>query len=569
MITLMIQQFCRSIRAPETVKRWRDAGYGCLIIFLSQLLVVPLQIALDLHSVNLPASILAMIAVAVVMLLANCINRDVAQFYTTHMRGPADFAGRHMSFGFVSAFLMLNRDHISDSLDIPRSAGAFFLTTLLGYVSAFACAAAGYKLEQCLRDLRRKAPDIENTGIRPQPPQPSRLSGTPTDQASRRISHLSQLNEKIAKHDSLVTVKAPKDNLTCRCVDFLVRTAPIWICLFFIIVVGFPVYFARNYIMPFEAFMFLLFWLLSLQLLKSLKTSHTLSRSPCLRRALVVLANPVLITFALSSAYLWIKVAYTGRSIAAAVTNFHRYDSFATGLYTMLQNHEDVETHLGAGDLASPILDAGIVCMGLKMFEYRWELWESCITVFMTSAIVAVVSVFINVLIAHAMGLQADEALAFAGRSCTIALGIPAIQNLGGNTAVMSALAVFSGILFQMTGDWMFSLMRINDRQQEPGEAGVLEIGNDAESNAEGQPRDVTHPRTGRDENDGSKVVAAGVTVGINAGAMGTAWLVERDSRATAYSALSMTLFGALTVAVTAPSNVETLLQAATKAASR
>ena len=64
-------------------------------------------------------------------------------------------------------------------------------------------------------------------------------------------------------------------------------------------------------------------------------------------------------------------------------------------------------------------------------------------------------------------------------------------------------------------------------------------------------------------EVDDRGVVAAGVTVGINAAAMGTSHLIDRGSRATAYSALSMTIFGAVTVAVTViPGVKEALLSA-------
>ena len=50
------------------------------------------------------------------------------------------------------------------------------------------------------------------------------------------------------------------------------------------------------------------------------------------------------------------------------------------------------------------------------------------------------------------------------------------------------------------------------------------------------------------------------MTVGINAAAMGTAHLIERDSRAVACSALSMTIYGGMTVALTALPAVSDLL---------
>ncbi|TLS30513.1 hypothetical protein PpBr36_02265 [Pyricularia pennisetigena] len=48
-----------------------------------------------------------------------------------------------------------------------------------------------------------------------------------------------------------------------------------------------------------------------------------------------------------------------------------------------------------------------------------------------------------------------------------------------------------------------------------------------------------------------SRTVAVGITVGINAAAMGTSYLYEQGSRAAPYSALAMTLFGVMTVIFT------------------
>lgn len=52
-------------------------------------------------------------------------------------------------------------------------------------------------------------------------------------------------------------------------------------------------------------------------------------------------------------------------------------------------------------------------------------------------------------------------------------------------------------------------------------------------------------------EDDSPGTVAAGMTVGINAAAMGTAYLYEDASRAAPYAALSMTVFGVMTVVFT------------------
>ncbi|TLD17164.1 uncharacterized protein PgNI_02483 [Pyricularia grisea] len=54
-----------------------------------------------------------------------------------------------------------------------------------------------------------------------------------------------------------------------------------------------------------------------------------------------------------------------------------------------------------------------------------------------------------------------------------------------------------------------------------------------------------------REGPEDARTVAMGVTVGVNAAAMGTSYLYEQGSRAAPYSALAMTLFGVMTVIFT------------------
>ncbi|KAI1497732.1 hypothetical protein F5X99DRAFT_355763 [Biscogniauxia marginata] len=592
MKTSLVEQFCRSIQEEATTKRFRDAGIGFLFIVFNQLLVVPAQIVLNLHSVNLPASILVMLLLSVLMIIASYVNGSVAQFYTKHLRGPSDFLSRHMSLGFVALFVKLNQDHITDSSDVPKIAGTFIITTIMSYLGAFLFAAGGFKLEQRIRGLhQRKHNDLESNN-KSWPSPSSACPATPIERSSKRISQLSSLSIVVEKNVSLTSTEPATKTSTCHFIDFLVRDAPIWICLLLLVGVGLPIYLATRYEMPFEALCFLLLWILSIQFQRYLRSSFALLRYPRIRSTLIIFANPLLMTWALGSAYLWTKVACTRQTINVVVTNFRRHNSLADCLVNIIKDH-DLPSNLGAGDLAAPILDAGIVCLGLKMYEYRAELWASFGTVFSTCTLLAVINVFLNVLVGHAVGLQREEAIAFAGRSVTMALGVPAIENLGGSTTLMSAVAIFSGILFHMTGDWVFSALRINDRasQQcdlphpethlpvpppslvEENSATTAKAISGDDTKKAGVTVSVSETSEeklndvggcGTDDRDESTVVAAGVMVGINAAAMGTAYLIERDSRATAYSALSMTVFGAMTVALTALPGVSEAMVALT-----
>ncbi|KAI1413055.1 LrgB-like family-domain-containing protein [Hypoxylon sp. FL1857] len=540
----LTQQLCRGLQTPATTKRYRDAGIGFAFIVLTQFVVIPIQITLDTHSINFPASILVMLLFSLLTIVANYIHEGTAELYSKYLHGPTDFLGRHMSFGFVASFVLLNRDHISDAIDVPRIAGAFLITTLMGYVGTYVVALGSFEIEKRFRGRRTKAHDLES-GNKSWPSPSAAWPAPSTGRPSKRPSQFPHVGVILLKNRSL-SLESAKRGSASQLIDHIARTAPLWICITLIAIVGIPVYFTTHYEAPFEALCFVLFWILSIQFQKSLKASCGLLRFLRLRSALVILANPVLVTWALGTAYLWIKTAYTGRSIDTVISEFRAHNTLAESIIAIREGN-DLRNHIGAGDLTGPILDAGIVCLGFKMFEYRKELWQSFATVLTACSTLALSSVFLNVLVARALRLQPADSLAFAARSVTIALGIPIMQNLQGSTTLMSVLVILGGILFQMIGDWLFSLLRISDRkcQDKSNGSGVTE-------KARGVARE-SQQRSGAAE---SAVIAAGVTVGINAAAMGTAFLIERDSRATAYSALSMTVFGAMTVALTTPLSV-------------
>ncbi|KAI1310856.1 hypothetical protein F5Y03DRAFT_391850 [Xylaria venustula] len=552
----LIQRLCKGLQTPALTKRYSDAAIGIAFILCSQFLIVPTQVALDLHSINIPASILVMALVFSTMVIASSVNGDVTKFYSRHLRGPTDFVGRHMSLGFVAFFVLLIRDHISDSLEIPKLAGVFVLTTLMSSITSFLLAYGGSHLEHRLRRPRRTVVDLESNNKS----WPSPSVAWPVPSCERRpklIGKLSTLSEALSTHEPIMKASAEPDNSAAVSVDFVLRTAPVWIVLFLITIIGLPVYLATGYIMPFEVLTLTLFWVLSVQFQRSLKTSQTLSRIGRLRTLLLILCNPVLMTWALATAYMWAKALCAGRDISVVIDDFHHYSSLSKCIIHIIRDPR-VSAYLGAGDLAGVLLDAGVVCMGFKMYEYRSELWANLGTVSFTCTALAAVNVFLNVLVAHGLGLQAQDAISFASRSATLALGIPAIENLGGSATLASTIAIFSGIVFQMGGDWLFSLLRINDQVSREAPTLPLKVPivtKSSTSSTETGPICSTEKKNADDgsveTSDESSIVAAGVTVGINAAAMGTSWLIERDSRAVAYSALAMIVFGAATVALT------------------
>ncbi|KAI1344225.1 hypothetical protein F5Y15DRAFT_106355 [Xylariaceae sp. FL0016] len=552
----LIQQLCRSLRKPKATKRYTDAGIGLLLLTFNQCLVVPIQMLLDAYEINLPASILVMLLAFILMVTASCINQEVVQLYDKHLRGPTDFLGRHMSLGFVVYFVALNRDHITNGNDVSRIAGAFVVTTLMSYVGGFLVASGSFVAEQRIRSEQVKLNNVEGNR-KSWPSPPNAWPATTTEKGSKRISQLSTITDIFTKHEPLATMAPISNAMNSSLIDFIICHFPSLVVLLLLISVGIPVVLATGYSMPFEAACFLLFWVLAIQFQRSLRNSYTLHRYSRTRSTLIVLANPVVLTSALGSVYLWTKTAWTNQSIDTVIGNFRCHSSLAQSFSYIMKEHI-IAPHLGPGDLAGPILDAGIVCLGLKMYEYRAELCASFGTVFSTCTCLAAVNVFLNVLVAHATGLQSRDAIAFAGRSATVALSVSAMENLGGSITLMSALAIFSGVLFQISGDWLFAMFHINDRRVERRQEGMFRsnivLTGDVEKGDVGRTLKKQSLAAHTEENgrEDTMVVAAGVTVGINAAAMGTAFLIERDSRATAYSALSMTVFGAMTVAMSA-----------------
>ncbi|ORY68480.1 uncharacterized protein BCR38DRAFT_133243 [Pseudomassariella vexata] len=549
-----VSQLCRSLRAPGTGKRYRNALIGILFVPLNQLIVVPIQLTFDNHQINLPASIIVMLLVLTVMLFANFIHGGTGDCYSRHLKGPTDFLGRHMSFGFVASFIMLSKEHIETGTDVPKIACAFIITSLISYIGCFLFAIGSFRIEECLRSLRKRANDFDTEENHKPSPGPAPL---PSKYASgRRISQVSQLTTVLMNNASLSSLETL--STAPGAMEFLASTTPLWISLFLLCIIGLPVYCAAEYDMPLEVFSFTSFWIITVLFQRSLKTCKTLELRPRLRSTLVILFNPVLLTSMLGTAFFWIKAAITHRSLREILSAFRRERSWASIVSKIAADHNP-QIHIGAGDLAQALLDAGIVSLGLKMFEYRRELWNSFTTVFSTSMVFATINLFLNVIFAHAMGLAQPDALAFAARNVTIALGVPAVQNLNGSTTLMSALVVFSGMLFQMTGDFLFAWLGIRDRPQQLQQPAMTVCASDEEKGANDDAAAAGH-------GSNCKVVAAGIAVGINAAAMGTAHLIERDSSATAYSALSMTIFGAITVALTAvPAIADCLISLASR----
>ncbi|GAW26895.1 putative holin-like protein [Rosellinia necatrix] len=165
----------------------------------------------------------------------------------------------------------------------------------------------------------------------------------------------------------------------------------------------------------------------------------------------------------------------------------------------------------GAGDVFASALDASIASLALPMYRYRRELRSHLLAIAVPNVAVSVGSLFAYPPLCAALGISAPRGLAFAVRSLTLALALPAAANLGADANTAAALPIAGGIIGALVGPRMLVWLGIPD----------------------------------------DDYVTRGVTLGANSSAIATALLLRTDPRAAALSSLSMSLLGTVTVLFT------------------
>ncbi|CAM1509118.1 Fc.00g028570.m01.CDS01 [Cosmosporella sp. VM-42] len=261
-----------------------------------------------------------------------------------------------------------------------------------------------------------------------------------------------------------------------------------FIALFFL--VGIPLYYGTGYAMPIQLSVNILAYFAAISLPASWRQY----------------LHPVLVCSLFTVLILWSLAAIRNDSLSDAL---HAYRTGAK--YLQLWENTTSHTLPGAGDVFGTLLDASIVALALPMFQYRRELRSHFLSIVIPNVVISVGSLFAYPPLCFAIGIAADRSLAFASRSLTLALAVPATENLGGDVNTVAALAIISGILGVVFGQRILAFLRI--------------------------PED--------------DYVTRGVTLGVNSSAIATAVLLRTDPRAAALSSLSMSLFGTVTVLFT------------------
>ncbi|KAK3933923.1 hypothetical protein QBC46DRAFT_429830 [Diplogelasinospora grovesii] len=474
--------------ALTTATPWH--GFLALVTaFVGQLLIAPIQYGLETLGVDFPASILALTVVFVVISLLGHLFSGVEQFYQEHLKSAADLLNRHMSIGFTIPLVMNLRNALPSGQIIGLITACFVVTPIL------------------------------------------------TQTRLARLGH------------------------------WLKRNPMVLFCWLLTIVIGLPLRYATGNDVVLATCLLFATWFSLLEIQVLIKSSKWLG----VRRRSVLsgIFNAVLWTSLVMMAYVYLETAISQRSLPAMLDTLQTNTTLSTFILQKAASRQK-QPSIAAGDIALSFLNSGLVAWGLKLYEYRRQLLSRAgVTVIVVSAVMALGNVILGPALTHQMGLSPDSrALAFAARSVTLALGTPVMKTLQGDAGLNAAMVVVSGIVFQMGlgfGVGTFLEKQVMDRIYKVWTEGlprkpvavpvVIPPKNEKPvGDLEAQQTEalVTPSARGGDKTNDPQTVAAGVTVGINSAAMGTAYLYETKSEAAPYSALSMMAIGIMTVVLTA-----------------
>ncbi|KAK0622577.1 hypothetical protein B0T14DRAFT_150292 [Immersiella caudata] len=553
---------------PIHLEMWsklRDGFVAVVIGLAAQLLIAGIQSILEESDVDFPPSILAMAGVFALLLTCGCFLPGVDGFYRRHLQGPANLLNRHMSIGFTIPFVMICRSELASPETIGLIILCFVLTgvfnTVLSY--AFALPLQSLMSRWTYRSEAAEIADDDRKGKSEEKKQPSpgnlekgraNLTVPSTHlSTSTMVSHLTSRSstpaEKMLNDDAAAEETLPANRWTTTC-HFILRNPMLILSWLLLVVVGLPLRYATQHDTFLATCLLSAIWFTTLAIQSGVKTSQHLR--PSLRTLLSGLSNPVLWTSLAMIAYIFTDCAISSRSLPTMLDTLQTHNTLSELILRKAAGTIPGKDAMAAGDIALSILNAGLVSWGLKLYEYRRQLLSRAgLTVFSVSSLVALGNVALGPPFAHALSLgPAGRDLAFAARSVTLALGSPVLTTLGGDAGLNATMVVVSGIVFQMglgfgAGAWLEGKVTGLVARW-----GVMEGSNDdpeAQSRLAGRTASTTTTTTSTSTDDPT-TVAAGVTIGINAAAMGTAYLYEVKSDAAPYSALSMMALGIMTV---------------------
>lgn len=197
--------------------------------------------------------------------------------------------------------------------------------------------------------------------------------------------------------------------------------------------VGLPIYYTTGYAMPLQLTFTVLMYLVALSLPPNWKQ----------------VLHPVIVSALLTVLGIWVLGLIHHQPLTPVL------QQYTTGnKYLQLWQHATASTGRlpGAGDILSTVLDASIVSLALPMYQYRRELVEHFAAIIVPNVVLSVGSLYAYPSVCLAVGISPARSLAFASRSLTLALAIPATANLGGDERTVAAVAIMSGVVGALVG---------------------------------------------------------------------------------------------------------------------
>ncbi|KAK4098971.1 hypothetical protein N658DRAFT_430817 [Parathielavia hyrcaniae] len=381
----------------------------------------------------------------------------------------------------------------------------------------------------------------------------------------------SEVDEPTPPHPSQQAEIPPANRPLCA---WACRNPILLLCWLLTLAVGLPLRYCAQHDVPLATFLLLAVWLTTLAIQSAIKSTPHLPAWLC--TVLSGLSNAVLWTALAMIAYVFADSALSHRPLPAMLDTLQTH----TPLSTLIVRAATTKTSpsspplplspkpnpnppttpkITTGDLAQTILNSGLVAWGLKLHEHRAHLLSRAgLTVCAVSAALALANVVCGPLLAGGragLGVAPRErALAFAARSVTIALADPVMGMLGGDGGLNAAMVVGSGIVYQMglgfgVGAWLERRVVGAGGGGNTTHTAEARTGTRAPERAAGERhRAEMAGVTARPRTNDPRIVAAGVTVGVNAAAMGTAYLYEVQSEAAPHAALAMIALGTMTV---------------------
>ncbi|OTA92200.1 hypothetical protein M434DRAFT_32094 [Hypoxylon sp. CO27-5] len=498
------------------IQSWLYVPFGILLMLLTCFGVKKL---FGLGSVTFPSSVACLIILFLTLLLSEqVLGEHRTRRIVSIIEIPGDWALRWINVLFTPSFVLLPLSPSIGGIEVLKIIAVFVIGfAVMMVLAAYMTRTIQLVLGSSKRDMIERPGGLTagNEGI-PMTTTPGAgdsstlvaTSGEPSlDEVdlqrppqSRNLPSGHRAEDSQSTHSSLnsntIHMELPPQapippSRSSRWAAIITTKLDLIIYSLLFLFVGLPVYYTVGYAMP----MHLTFNVLTYFLAMSLQ--------PNWRQYL----HPVLVSSLLTVLGLWVLGLTTSSPLASTLSAYKTGTNYAE-LWSSSSHHHRLP---GAGDLFGSVLDASIVSFALPVYRFRRELKQHLAAILVPNIAISVASLFAYPYICHAIGISASRSLAFAARSLTLALAVPATANLGGDANTVAALAIMSGIVGVLVGQRMLAALKI--------------------------PED--------------DYVTRGVTLGANSSAIAAALLLRTDPRAAALSILAMSLFGTITVLFT------------------